>query len=261
MIPGRSLYLSLTYSYNCKPHTSTYIAPFDLSLSKSPGLLALQKEPSIGKSPQIFRTDWNLWLKRSLLQAEKKLQDSQKRYKKNFDARLRLQKETISKEDHVFLRVEQKTEKNGRHKLAPTTMVPYPVIKIQPKTVIIELEDKTHELVSLHRVGLSPKPLDSEKLERTLLPLSQRWLMLDEFPASEETGIHNLLEKVSLSQNVKTVIVTRQQTRQLMSRLKNPTVSDTEQDEAPASELDPPDFSVPFTDENSDNTFASKRQN
>ena len=36
----------LTYAYNCLPHTSTDVAPFDLVLSKPPGPLALKPMPT-----------------------------------------------------------------------------------------------------------------------------------------------------------------------------------------------------------------------
>lgn len=57
--------------------------------------------------------------------------------KRNFYAKLRRRKEKIKNGDHVFLHVEQKTEKDVQNELAPTITVPYQVIEIKPHTVVI----------------------------------------------------------------------------------------------------------------------------
>lgn len=79
--------------------------------------------------------------KKTLSQAGKKLREAQERYKKNVDARLRRQKESILKRNYVFLRVDQTNEEERRHKLAPTATGQYPIIEIKQQTVVIERED------------------------------------------------------------------------------------------------------------------------
>ena len=50
--PDWDLYTdALTYAYNCQPHTSTAIAPFELVLSRPPPSLALRTQPIIGRNP------------------------------------------------------------------------------------------------------------------------------------------------------------------------------------------------------------------
>lgn len=59
-------------------------------------------------------------------------------YKRNFDARLRKQRERIAPQDHVYIHVDQKTKEDGFQKLAPTTSGPCLVQAVQPQTVIID---------------------------------------------------------------------------------------------------------------------------
>lgn len=114
--------------------------------------MELEREPSIGKSPQKL----SFWLEVMVTMVFEEVPTKfkgrpQKRQKKSFDVKLRRRKEKITKEDQLFLRVDQKTGKR-RHNLAPTKTGPYQVIESQNHTVFIERKDLTHERISLDRV-------------------------------------------------------------------------------------------------------------
>ena len=44
---------ALTYAYNCQPHSSTSLAPFELVLSRPPPPLSLQEQPAASLWPRI----------------------------------------------------------------------------------------------------------------------------------------------------------------------------------------------------------------
>ena len=48
---------ALTFAYNCQPHTSTALAPFDLVLSRTPPPLAIQPPPTDAKPPATFKDE------------------------------------------------------------------------------------------------------------------------------------------------------------------------------------------------------------
>ena len=99
---------ALTFAYNCQPHSSTALAPFELVLSRKPPPLALEKQPSIHRTPLDTRDKWKNWLTKALSEARGTLERVQTRYKRNYDNRLRKQRERIQEGDYVYLRVERR---------------------------------------------------------------------------------------------------------------------------------------------------------
>ena len=146
---------SLTYAYNCLPHTSTALAPFELVLSRPPPPLALKNEPRSYKDPQEARIKWKEWLEKALADAKDMLTKAQQRYKRNYDARLRRHRENIKKNDYVYLRVDRRDEKEHWHKLAAVAEGPFKVLDTHDKTVVIEKDDKTIERVSHDRLAFA----------------------------------------------------------------------------------------------------------
>ena len=177
---------ALKYAYNCLPHTSTSSPPFDLVLSKPPGPIAIEPVPSKVTRPKAFKEKWKRWLQDTLSNAKKRLDSAQARAKRNYDRRLRKQKETIQEGDFVYLRVERKNAADHRHKLAPVAEGPFRVTKTTGNTVVIERADRSVERVSRSRVVLAPKPLTEAEMEQTLQPtLVDNTL---EYPTSADTN-------------------------------------------------------------------------
>ncbi len=183
---------ALTYAYNCQPHSATAIAPFELVLARPPPSLAYNTQPRFAAdNPKDFGTRWRAWLKKALVEAKSKLDASQARYKKNFDDRLRRQKENIKMDDSVFLRVERRSEKDVRHKLAAVADGPFKVIEVDTKTVVIEKPDKTVERVSRDRVVLAPERRSSEQIKTTLQSADAN-LQDSDLPASDKDNLKEL---------------------------------------------------------------------
>ena len=90
---------------------------------------------------------------------DKSLRKEQARYKRNFDARLRKPKYDIPVGSYVFLRNEQGTATEPKHKLAQAATGPYAVKQSDRNTVVIAIGDQ-EERVSRDRVELAPSPMD-----------------------------------------------------------------------------------------------------
>lgn len=95
-------------------------------------------------------------------QTDKSLQKEQARNKRNFDACLRKSRYNTPKGSFVFLRKEQGTAKESKHKLVRVATRPYQVIDVTGDTVVISRGDE-HERVSRDRVELAPNPLENQQ--------------------------------------------------------------------------------------------------
>ena len=73
---------ALTYAYNCQPHTSTALAPFELVLSQPTPALPIQARGSQPISVRHSYDKWRTWLSKTLAEARGKLQQAKARYKK-----------------------------------------------------------------------------------------------------------------------------------------------------------------------------------
>lgn len=80
------------------------------------------------------------------------------------------QLERIQQNYHVLLRMNQIKNYDSRHKLTPTTSVPYLFKTVQPHIVLIKRPNKYVEIVSRDRVALTLDPLSAEEMKYTLRP-------------------------------------------------------------------------------------------
>ena len=90
---------------------------------------------------------------------DKSLRKEQARYKRNFDARLCKPKYDIPVESYVFLREEQGTATEPKHKLEQVATGPYAVKQSDRTTVVIAIGEQ-EERVSRDRVELAPSPME-----------------------------------------------------------------------------------------------------
>ena len=97
---------------------------------------------------------------------------SQARYKRNYDARLRKQKEKVYLGDQVYLRIEKRDETQTRHKLAAFVDGPYPVVGVRGNTVVIERPDRSVERVNRDRVAVAPQERTSKEVEAIIRPMT-----------------------------------------------------------------------------------------
>ena len=157
---------ALTYAYNCQPHSSTKIAPFELVLSNPPGPTVLDFTAMPKKTTQSkrdFRAQWQDWLRTMLDSADAALDQAQTRYKRNFDQRIRPSRMSLRPNRYAFLRIDFKSAKDDtRHKLAPLVTGPHRIVPVTDNTVVLELDDLSHERVSLDRVVPAPHPPGAE---------------------------------------------------------------------------------------------------
>ena len=221
---------ALAYAYNCQPHTSTSMAPFELVLSKAPGPLALEPMPSKASTRQDFKRQWKHWLRDTLSTTKQRLDVAQARYKRNYDRRLRRQAEKIQVDDHVFLRVERKNLHDHRHKLAAVAEGPFRVKEAKDDTVVIEKPDRTVERVSRSRVVLAPKPATVREVDAILRPIPNAELDKD-YPKSEEENRLDLTTPVPSKGPNKPV------TPVLKETPKTPTPEVVEENEVPTEEF------------------------
>ncbi len=179
---------ALTYAYNCQPHTSTALAPFELVLSRPPPPLALKHQPRQARGHAQEKQHWKQWLQKALTETRERLRKAQERYKKNYDERLRRQSETIKPEDFIYLRVERRDENETRHKLAAVAEGPFKVISSTRHTVVIERPDQTVERVSRDRVTLAPRPQKPEEIQQIVRPMTDQEIERYDYPVGEDTN-------------------------------------------------------------------------
>ena len=107
------------------------------------------------QSKRDYRAQWQDWLRTMLDSADAALTQAQQRYKRNFDQRVRPSRMSLRPGRHAFLRIDYKSAKDDtRHKLAPLVTGPHRIVSVTDNTVVLELEDLSHERVSLDRTAL-----------------------------------------------------------------------------------------------------------
>lgn len=150
---------ALTYAYNTQIHRATKYAPFELVLARPPRTLSLQAQPtvSLNETPGQFHLRWQNWLKMLMSTAKDSLHREQRRYKRDFDKRLRLPTQEISAGSYVFVRKEYFGKQNPRHKLSPIAEGPFRVIDTTEQTVVIQ-DGLRQEKISRDRVVGAPSP-------------------------------------------------------------------------------------------------------
>ena len=152
---------AVTFAYYTQVHRTTNIAPFELVLARAPSSIALQAQPHLEHfgSSKAYYLKWQSWLESLMRTTDKSLRKEQARYKRNFDARLRKPKYDLPVGSYVFLRKEQGTATEPKHRLAQVAMGPYAVKQSDRNTVVIAIGDQ-EERVSQYRVELAPSPME-----------------------------------------------------------------------------------------------------
>ena len=156
----------LAYAYNTQTHPTLGVAPFNLVLSNPPQPLTLRREITHEDKPEPrAQVDQFQAAVRDLAaKVSKKLNSAQRRYKRNFDARVRpLPQATTG--DWIYVARELATEEEGgvkrRHKLQSKATGPYEVIDHDDKCVTIEYPDGTVEKISRDRAVRAPGPVQN----------------------------------------------------------------------------------------------------
>ena len=184
---------TLTYAYNCQPHTSTSLAPFELVLSRAPPPFAIQPPSTDPRTPIEYRDCWRHALSKVLKTSGAVLKSTAARMKRNYDERLRRHCEAIKPWDYVFLRVERKDETESRHKLAAVAEGPYKVESVKGNTVVIVYPDAKVERVSKDRVTLAPKSLEAHEIAKLVAPITDQELVPAQFPISQAVNLRDVL--------------------------------------------------------------------
>ena len=135
---------------------------------------------------------------------DKSLRKEQARYKRNLDARLRKPKYGIPVGSYVFLRKEQGTATEPKHKLAQVATGPYAVEQSDRNTVVIAIGDQ-EERVSRDRVELAPSPMDhapTSGLHQALQFLSGREENQDRDAIESEDAPHTRTQRSEDEENL-----------------------------------------------------------
>ena len=132
---------AVTFAYNTQVHRTTNIAPFELVLARELRSIALPAQPHLEQfgSSRAYYLKWQSWLESLMRIADKSLRKEQARYKANFDARLRKPKYDIPAGSHVFLRKEQGTATEPKHRPAQVATGLYAVKQTDINTVVIAI--------------------------------------------------------------------------------------------------------------------------
>lgn len=100
--------------------------------------MALYPAPTHGITPIDFRDRWRQALVKTLANSGNALKSTAVQMKRNYDERVRRQREFITTGDYVFLRLERRDEAESRHKIAAVAKGPYKVESVSGHTVVIE---------------------------------------------------------------------------------------------------------------------------
>lgn len=103
-----------------------------------------------------------------MLTAGEKLAQSQALYKRNYEERIRKYREWIEPGNHLFLHVDERTEKEGLYMLYITTMVPYLGETVQTETYVNPY--RSVHIIYINRVSLTPEQLPVKTLQESILP-------------------------------------------------------------------------------------------
>ena len=150
---------ALTYAYNTQVHRGTGLSPFELVLSRVPPPLAVEAEPTIEQSGSAaqFHTKWTAWLESLMATAKPNLRKAQEKYKKDFDKRLRRDRQPLQPGGFAFVRKEYHDKEHVKHKLSDIVDGPFEVIACDSKTALLKTGD-TQERFSRDRIEPAPPP-------------------------------------------------------------------------------------------------------
>ena len=159
----------LTYAYNMQVHRSTGTTPFDLVLSRQPPPLFVEREmlehnPNESARDRRARLsqakqDFLHRLEEMMVKARNNLAKTQRRYKRNFDARIRARLKDIEPGSYVYREVPVQPE-GVNPKLAFPVEGPYRVIANEWPTIIIDDRGRAIR-VNANRLVKAPTPIEA----------------------------------------------------------------------------------------------------
>ena len=197
---------ALTFAYNTQAHKSTNLAPFELVLSRPPPPVALQGEPQLNnvQGSSQFHTKWKEWLRALMSTASTEMAKNQARYKANFDARIRRNKEAeqVGKGSYVFIRKDYSNPNEKRHKLADIVSDPFKVVDVNEDTVVVV--DGADE-IRISRDRVTPAPVSDVTQDELSRPddIVSSPVRIESSPIGTSTlgASHGLADLPSLAQD------------------------------------------------------------
>lgn len=91
----------LTYDYNSQPQSSPWNAPFEIVLSRAPGLISTNFPQASFSSPIEFKYKWKQWLLKAITDTQDKLKGAPARYKGKFNKFIGRNNDKINPGDQV----------------------------------------------------------------------------------------------------------------------------------------------------------------
>ena len=165
----------LTYAYNNHVHRSTGTTPFDLVLSRPPPAFSLYHNSRGNRKPTgEQREHYVEQLDATLAKAYDRLIKTQRRYKRDFDKRVRTANRNIRPGEYVYLDPTDGTTKGT--KLGNHALGPYRVLANDRRTFVIQRGDEV-ERVNSDRITYAPPPPEvppPEPLEATPEDLAEK---------------------------------------------------------------------------------------
>ena len=157
----------LTYAYNNHVHRSTGTTPFDLVLSRPPPAFSLYQNSRGNRKPTgEQREHFVEQLDRTLAKAYDRLIKTQRRYKRDFDKRVRTANRNIRPGEYVYLHPTDVTTKGT--KLSNHALGTYRVLANDRRTFVIQRGDEVQR--DSDRISYAPRPPEvpsPEPLEAT----------------------------------------------------------------------------------------------
>ncbi|CDF38002.1 unnamed protein product [Chondrus crispus] len=156
----------LTYAYNYHVHRTTRTTPFELVPSRPPPKFSLRKADS--DAPPSDRRSQRAEFLRTLDDTMKKayasLRQTQARYKRDFDKRVRRIHARLKPRNYVYLNPADGAKTSN--KLASPAVCPYRVLANDKRTITIDRDGVT-ERISADRCVYAPPPTDAPRTSKT----------------------------------------------------------------------------------------------
>jgi Integrase core domain/Integrase zinc binding domain/Chromo (CHRromatin Organisation MOdifier) domain len=154
---------AITFSYNCKVHSSLGLAPFELVLSRPPPPLSVESSETVSEStPENARLHFLHRLKELQPLAQRRLAEAQTRYKAAFDRSVREKNKELPPGSWVYLRREVH-ETGVSPKLDDQVDGPFRVLEAEGRTFVLQ-QGEERVRVSSDRVTPAPTPLGESSL-------------------------------------------------------------------------------------------------
>lgn len=149
----------ITYAYNNTVQYSTGLTPFELGVSNPPNPLYIDyPPPRRDENAAQYYTEWSSHLELLINHSKDCLEKAQKRYKCNFDRKVRppVSGEDIRAENFAFVRREPSQKGGGKddqiHKLMTVAFGPFEVTRVDPKTAWVKYPDGQLERITRDRL-------------------------------------------------------------------------------------------------------------